>query len=85
VLEDLLEITPPPSITETKGSVLAMVSYWAFVPFGATCRFLVYVNARTRTEGWDVQTSFAAIASRVDRPSEAPLEPKPSLGRGEAA
>jgi len=65
VLEDLLEIAAPPSIFQAKGSVLALASFWAFVPFGATCRFLLYINARTRTEGWDVQTRFAAIAARA--------------------
>ncbi len=65
LLQDLLEISPPPSIFQAKGSALALGAFWAFVPFGATCRFLQYVNARTRTEGWDVQTRFAAIAARA--------------------
>jgi hypothetical protein len=78
VLEGLLEITPPPSIFESKGSALALFAFWAFVPFGATCRFLLYINARTRTEGWDVQTRFSALAVRArsdaadPRPSTAP-------------
>jgi hypothetical protein len=74
VIEDLLEITPPASMLETKGSVLAMAAFWGFVPFGATCRFLVYVNARTRTEGWDVQTRFAAIAARAEEPTPSARE-----------
>jgi hypothetical protein len=64
VLEEVLQITPPPSMLDAHGSALGLAGFWAFVPFGATCRFLAYVNVRTRTEGWDVQTRFAAIASR---------------------
>jgi hypothetical protein len=66
-LEDLLEITAPPSITDGQGSVLGIAAYWAFVPYLATCRFLLYVNVRTRAEGWDVQTRFAAIAVRAQQ------------------
>jgi hypothetical protein len=65
LLEELLELPAPPSIFAAKGSVLALLSFWGFVPFGATCRFLLYINARTRTEGWDVQTRFAAIVARA--------------------
>jgi MFS family permease len=64
VLEELLQISPPPSLLDAHGSALGLASFFAFVPFGATCRFLVYINVRTRTEGWDVQTRFAALAAR---------------------
>jgi hypothetical protein len=70
ILEDLLEITAPPSIFQAKGGVIALVSFWGFVPFGATCRFLLYINVRTRTEGWDVQTRFAAIAAVAEGEKE---------------
>jgi hypothetical protein len=66
ILEDLLEITPPPSIIDAKGSGMGLAAFWAFLPFVATCRFLLYVNVRTRTEGWDVQTRFAAIVARAE-------------------
>jgi hypothetical protein len=65
VLEDVIEVAAPPSIFDAGGSVLGLVAFWMFVPFGATCRFLLYINARTRTEGWDVQTRFAAIAAQA--------------------
>ena len=65
ILEGLLEITAPPSLWDEKGSALALASFWLFVPFGATCRFLLYLNVRTRTEGWDIQTRFVAIAART--------------------
>jgi hypothetical protein len=66
ILEDLLEITAPQPIWATKGSVLAMGAFWSFVPMAATCRFLLYVNVRTRGEGWDIQTRFAALAARAE-------------------
>jgi hypothetical protein len=64
ILEELLQVSAPPSMWDAHGSALGLASFFAFVPFGATCRFLVYINVRTRTEGWDVQTRFAAIAAR---------------------
>ena len=30
----------------------------------ATTRFFVYLDVRTRAEGWDIQTRFAALARR---------------------
>jgi hypothetical protein len=66
VITDLLEFEGPPSIWVEHGSVLALAGFWLFVPFGATCRFLLYLNGRTRSEGWDVQTRFAAIAARAE-------------------
>ncbi len=66
ILEDVLQVSAPPSLLAAKGSALGLVGFWAFVPFAATCRFLLYVNVRTRNEGWDVQTRFAAIAARAE-------------------
>ena len=31
----------------------------------ATARFFLYLNVRTRAEGWDIQTRFAALAARA--------------------
>ena len=62
-LEGVLEITAPPRV-DRRGSALALAAYWLFVPYLATARFLLYIDVRTRAEGWDVQTRFAAIAAR---------------------
>jgi len=64
VLGWLLEIVPPSSMFRQGGSWLAMAGWWATVPLCSTARFLVYLDIRTRTEGWDIQTRFAAIAMR---------------------
>jgi hypothetical protein len=63
VLQGILELKPPTSVFEAGGSVLALVGWWSAVPLLATARFFVYLDIRTRTEGWDIQTRFAAIAA----------------------
>jgi hypothetical protein len=70
LLEDLFQVTAPPSIFEARGSAIGLAAFWLYVPFEATCRFLLYVNGRTRTEGWDVQTRFTAIAARASADRE---------------
>jgi hypothetical protein len=65
ILEDLLEIKAPEALTSSGGGPLALIGFWLFVPIAATARFLVYINLRTRVEGWDIQTRFAAIVRRA--------------------
>jgi hypothetical protein len=67
VIGELLQFRPPEPLLRAGGSVLGLVGAFAFVPYLATARFLTYVNVRTRTEGWDVQTRFAALAARAAR------------------
>jgi hypothetical protein len=68
VLQSLLQVKPPPPVLHAGGSGLALLGWWASVPFLATARFFVYLDIRTRTEGWDIQTRFAAIAASGARP-----------------
>lgn len=65
ILEDLLEIQAPDGVTVTGGGALSLMGFWLFVPYLATARFLIYINLRTRTEGWDIQTRFAAIVAHA--------------------
>jgi len=65
LLQDVLEIKAPASMFASGGSVLALLGWWLTVPLAATARFFVYLDIRTRAEGWDIQTRFAAIASRT--------------------
>jgi hypothetical protein len=53
------------------GSPYALAGLMLSVPFGATARFLEYIDARTRADGWDVQLRFMAIASAAERHAEA--------------
>ncbi len=61
----LLESHAPAPMWEAGWSVLSLLGFWLFVPYAATARFLVYNDVRTRSEGWDIQTRFVAIASRA--------------------
>lgn len=71
VLTDLLSWTAPEPAWEHGGSLLAACGFWLFVPFAALARFFLYLNVRTRAEGWDIQTRFAAIARRAEAEAEA--------------
>lgn len=78
VLTDLLSWTAPAPLWEHGGSLLAVIGFWLFLPFAALARFFLYLNVRTRAEGWDIQTRFAAIARRVEAEAEgAALAPRP--------
>jgi hypothetical protein len=65
ILVDLFQFSAPESLWTAGGSSLALLGFWLFVPYLATARFLVYIDLRTRSEGWDIQTRFAAIALRA--------------------
>jgi hypothetical protein len=65
LLQEMLEVRSPASMFTDGGSALALLGWWASLPILATARFFVYLDIRTRTEGWDIQTRFAAIATRA--------------------
>jgi hypothetical protein len=65
VLVDLFQFSAPEPLWSAGGSPLALLGFWLFVPYVATARFLVYLDLRTRSEGWDIQTRFAALALRA--------------------
>ncbi len=71
-IEQLFEFRSPPPLWTAGGSALATLGLFAQVPYLATARFFLYLNVRTRAEGWDIQTRFAAIAARA-RADEQPL------------
>ncbi len=66
VIEEVLQFRAPEPIYSGGGSVLAILGWFFAIPYLATARFFAYLNVRTRAEGWDVQTQFAAIAARID-------------------
>jgi hypothetical protein len=65
VVGSLLQFKEPEAIWSAGGSPLALVGFWLFLPYAATARFFVYLDLRTRSEGWDIQTQFVAIALRA--------------------
>jgi hypothetical protein len=70
-LGELLQFRPPAPLWTGGGSVLAILGFFASVPYVTTARFFTYLNMRTRAEGWDIQTRFAAIAARSQQHEEA--------------
>ncbi len=65
LMENVFEISPPESIFTSGGNYLAMFGFWIFVPFCACARFLIYLNLRTKIEGWDIQARFLALTLRA--------------------
>lgn len=54
------------SLFDEGGSVAALLGLFLAVPYWATARFLLYVDLRTRRDGWDVQVRFMALASQAE-------------------
>ncbi len=63
---ELLQFRAPEPAWSEGGSVLAVLGFFGIVPYVTTARFFTYLNMRTRAEGWDIQTRFAAIAARAE-------------------
>jgi hypothetical protein len=64
VVGSLFQFREPPALWSAGGSPLALLGFWLFVPYAATARFFAYLDLRTRSEGWDIQTRFLAILLR---------------------
>lgn len=45
------------------GSAYALAGFFLALPYVATARFLMYIDRRTRSDGWDIQVRFMAIAA----------------------
>ena len=71
VLGELLQFRAPRPLWNTGGGVLPVIGLFVQVPYLATARFFLYLNVRTRAEGWDIQTRFAALAARAEEATEA--------------
>ncbi len=66
LMSEVLQLGKPlGSLLHDGGSVQALVGLFASFAFVATARFLGYIDQRTRTDGWDVQLRFMAIAARA--------------------
>ncbi len=70
ILESLLEVRPPAPLTTSGGGALSLFGFWAAIPLLATMRFFFYIDLRTRTEGWDIQTRFTVLAARARAQAE---------------
>lgn len=82
IMAEIFAFTPPPAAWDAgMGSFFAALGFWLFVPFAATARLLMYLNVRTRAEGWDVQTRFMAIARRTETDDDGERSTRAPEGR----
>lgn len=65
VLREVLQISPPRPVWDQPHSVLAVTGLFVSLPYLSVARLLTYLNVRTRSEGWDIQARFVAIAQRL--------------------
>jgi hypothetical protein len=66
VTTELLDLRAPPTLLEDSAGAFALAAFVLAAPILALARFFLYLNMRTRSEGWDIQTRFAALARRSD-------------------
>ncbi|MCA9629140.1 MAG: hypothetical protein KC766_15775 [Myxococcales bacterium] len=67
LLEDVFQLGLPfGDLFEDGGSLFALLGFFASLVFCATTRFLSYIDARTRRDGWDIQVRFMAIRARAE-------------------
>ncbi|MGH1346269.1 MAG: hypothetical protein ACRBN8_32180 [Nannocystales bacterium] len=77
LLDFTLQIGRPfEALFEDGGSLTALLGFFIAVPYLASVRFLQYIDARTRRDGWDLQASFV----RVLVADQATREPQPQMG-----
>lgn len=62
LLDFTLQVGRPfDALFEHGGSLMALVGFFAAVPYLVSVRFLQYIDARTRRDGWDLQASFVGL------------------------
>lgn len=65
VMTELLDTHAPPSLLDDPTTPFALAAFVLAAPALALVRFFLYLDMRTRSEGWDIQTRFAALARRA--------------------
>lgn len=64
LVRDILQLGEPFGALFTEGgSPYALAGLLLSIPYVSTARFLGYIDARTRSDGWDIQLRFMAIAA----------------------
>jgi hypothetical protein len=66
LIGELFQFRPPAPVWSVGGGALATLGVIAQAPYLATARFFLYLNIRTRAEGWDIQTRFAVVAAHAN-------------------
>jgi hypothetical protein len=69
IVDTVLQLGQPFEVLwKNGGSAYALLGFFASIPFFATARFLLYIDRRTRIDGWDIQLRFMAIAASERQP-----------------
>jgi hypothetical protein len=72
LVTEVLQLGKPfGALFDDGGSPYALAGLLLSVPYVATARFLEYIDTRTRSDGWDVQLRFMAIAAAEAQREEA--------------
>ncbi len=72
LVTEVLQLGKPfGSLFKDGGSPYALAGLLLSVPYVSTARFLEYIDARTRSDGWDIQLRFMAVAATAERHGEA--------------
>ena len=60
-------------LMEEFGSLYALMGWFGALPVAATFRFLRYIDARTRSDGWDIQVELQRVQSGGELRRAVPL------------
>jgi hypothetical protein len=72
LVDEVLQLGKPfGALLSDGGSPYALAGLLLSIPYVSTARFLDYIDARTRSDGWDIQLQFMAIAARDSEGREA--------------
>ncbi len=75
LVDDILQLGQPfERLEDAGGSPYTLLGLVLSAPYVATARFLMYIDGRTRSDGWDIQVRFMAIAQ--ERAEEAGQRPR---------
>jgi len=67
IVGDLLQFGRPFGwLFRDGGSPVSLAGFFLAIPLVATVRFLYYIDARTRADGWDIQLRFHGIRVRAE-------------------
>jgi hypothetical protein len=64
LVSEVLQLGKPfGAVLDSGGSPYALAGFLLSIPYVCTARFLEYIDARTRADGWDIQLRFMAVAA----------------------
>lgn len=67
LIDGVLQLGKPfGSLWKNAFSPYALLGLLASVPYIAVARYLFYIDTRTRSDGWDIQVRFFAVAAEQD-------------------